>query len=403
MADRPEPVTYPFGEPERLAMDPRYAAAREHTGLTRVQLPYGDPTWLLTRYEDVKAMLGDPRFSREHAVGEHEPRVMPYVHRSDALTTMDPPRHSKLRRVVARAFSSRRIETLRPRTQQIVDGLLDEIEAQGPGTDLISSFALAVPLLVVCELLGVPYADRDRFHHWSVTLASTASAGVPDEKLATANEELRGYLADLIARRRDNPGEAEDLLTVLIDARDTEDRLTEDEMISLAWSVLLAGYEITAYQIGNFAHTLATRPELARDLRERPEILEQAVEELLRQIPLTTAAFYPRVATEDVELGGTLVRQGDAVLASMTSANRDESVYPDAEAIDFDREAAAHLAFSYGIHHCLGAQLARMELQVVVSSLTRRFPELRLFDEPEQVPWRKGSILRGPLSLRVAW
>jgi cytochrome P450 len=316
---------------------------------------------------------------------------------------MDPPRHSRLRRVVARAFSSRRIETLRPRTQQIVDGFLDEIEAQGPGADLIASFALAVPLMVVCELLGVPYSDRERFHHWSVTLASTASAGVSDERLAAANEELRTYLADLIARRRDDPGEAEDLLTVLLSARDTEDRLTEDEMISLAWSVLLAGYEITAYQIGNVAHTLATRPDLVEQLTRRPESVEAAVEELLRQIPLTAAAFYPRVATEDVELGGTLVHRGESVLASMTSANRDESVYPDAESIDFGREDAAHLAFSYGIHHCLGAQLARMELQVVVSSLTRRFPGLRLYDTPEQVPWRKGSILRGPLSLRVAW
>lgn len=404
MADESaEPLAYPFGEPDRLAMDPWYALAREHAGLTRVQLPYGDPTWLLTRHEDVKAMLGDPRFSREHAVGEREPRVMPYVHRSDALTTMDPPRHSRLRRVVARAFSSRRIETLRPHTGQVVHGILDELERQGPEADLISTLALAVPLLVVCELLGVPYADRERFHHWSVTLASTASAGVADESLAEANEELRGYLAELISRRRREPGEAEDVLTVLIAARDTEDRLTEDEMISLAWSVLLAGYEITAYEIGNVCHVLATRPELAEDLRRRPEILEQAVEELLRQIPLTSAAFYPRAATEDVELGGTLVRAGETVLASMTSANRDETVYPDAERIDFDREANAHLAFSYGIHHCLGAQLARMELQVVVDALVTRLPGLRLAGRAEDVPWRKGSILRGPLELRVNW
>ena len=402
MSDDVEPITYPFSEPERLEVDPGYAQAREREGLTRAQLPYGRPTWLLTRYEDVKSMLGDPRFSREHAVGEDEPRVMPYVHRSDALTTMDPPRHSRLRRVVSKAFSSRRIETLRPRTQLIVDDLLDAVEKNGAPADLMSSFALAVPLLVVCDLLGVPYTDRDRFHEWSAILASTASAGVAGTDLAQANEDLRGYLAGLIEQRRQEP--AEDLLTVLVEARDTDDRLTEDEMISLAWSVLLAGYEITAYQVGNFAYTLLTRPELVRRLREEPAVLPQAVEELLRQVPLTSASFYPRVATEDVELGGTLVKAGEAALPSMMSANRDESVYPGADEIDFDRPGGApHLAFSYGIHHCLGAQLARMELQVVVRALVERFPGLRLAVPPEQVPWRKGSILRGPLELPVTW
>ena len=352
------PATYPFGEPDRLAVDPGYTAAREQDGLARVQLPYGKATWLVTRYEDVKSMLGDPRFSREHAVGEDEPRAMPYVHRSDALTTMDPPRHTRLRRVVARAFSARRIETLRPRTQEMVDDLIAAMEKEGAPADLMPSFALAVSLLVVCELLGVPYEDRERFHEWSAILASTASAGVAGESLQKANEDLRVYLAGLIEQRRREP--AEDLLTVLVEARDTEDRLTEDEMISLAWSVLLAGYEITAYQIGNFAYTLLTRPELAAQIRDRPETLEAAVEELLRHVPLTSASFYPRVATEDLELGGTLVRKGEAALPSMMAANRDATVFADADRIDFDRSDEAHLAFSYGIHHCLGAQLARM-------------------------------------------
>jgi cytochrome P450 len=234
-----------------------------------------------------------------------------------------------------------------------------------------------------------------------VVLASTASAGVAGESLQKANEELRAYLADLIADRRREP--AEDLLTVLVEARDTEDRLTEDEMISLAWSVLLAGYEITAYQIGNFAHTLLTRPDLAERLRTDPELVSGAVEELLRQIPLTSAAFYPRVATEDLELGGTLVRAGEAALPSMMAANHDASVFPDPDQIDFGRDGEAHLAFSYGIHHCLGAQLARMELQVVVRALTTRLPGLRLAVPAEEIPWRAGSILRGPLRFPVVW
>jgi cytochrome P450 len=395
------PLAYPFSEPDRLRMDPRYAQLRDRDGLTQVQLPYGGPAWLLTRYHDVKIMMADPRFSRERAVGEDEPRVMPYVHRPDTLTTMDPPRHSRLRRVVARAFSSRRIETLRPRTQEIVDQLIDGMLAKGPPVDLMSSFALAVPMLVVCDLLGVPFHDRERFHDWSAVLASTASSGVGAAELQRANTDLREYLAELIDQRRHDP--AEDLLTVLVEARDTEERLSEDEMISLAWSVLLAGYEITAYEIGNFAYTLLTRSGLLDQLRDRPALVESAVEELLRYVPLTSAAFYAREATEDVELGGTVVRAGEAVLASMTSANRDESVYPSADTIDLTRAENQHLAFSYGIHHCLGAQLARMELQVVVRSLVGRLPGLRLAVPEDQVPWRASSILRGPLELPVAW
>ncbi|MCP2241550.1 cytochrome P450 [Lentzea aerocolonigenes] len=392
---------YPFSEPERLEVDPGYARTREGEGLTRVQLPYGTPTYIATRYEDVKSLLSDPRFSRELAVGEDEPRVMPYVHRPDALTTMDPPRHSRLRRVVSKAFSARRIEALRPSTQQIVDALLDRMENEGGPLDLMRSYALEVPMLVVCELLGVPYEDRDRFHDWSSVLASTASSGVGVDELMRANEDLRAYLGKLIALRRTEP--AEDLLSVLAEAHDTDDRLTEDEMVSLAWSVLLAGYEITAYEIGNFAYTLLTGPEHLKALLDDPGLVERAVEELLRQVPLTSASFYPRRAAEDVELGGTLVRKGEAVLPSMMAANRDETVYPNAEKIDFSRDATGHLAFSYGIHHCLGAQLARMELQVVIASLLRRFPGLRLAVDVDDIPWRKGSILRGPLELMVTW
>ncbi|MFD7668871.1 cytochrome P450 [Streptomyces sp. NPDC059788] len=402
MSDDPSSTAdYPFGEPDRLTVDPGYARARTAEGLTRVQLPYGTQAWLVTRHEDVKSMLGDPRFSRQRAVGEDEPRVMPYVHRPDSLTTMDPPHHTRLRRVVARAFSSRRIETLRPRTQQLVDELLDAVERERQPVDLMHALALPVPMLVVCELLGVPYADRERFHEWSAVLASTASSGVGAEKLAEINDQLRGYLAQLVETRRREP--ADDLLSVLVAAHDTEERLTEGEMISLAWSVLLAGYEITAYQIGNFLYTLLTRPDLFGRLRDEPALVEGAVEELLRHIPLTAAAFFSRRATEDVELGGTLVRAGEAVLPSMVAANRDPSVFTDPDRIDFTRSHNPHVSFSFGIHHCLGAQLARMELQVVTGTLVKRFPGLRLAVPADHVPWRQGSILRGPLRLEVAW
>jgi nocardicin N-oxygenase len=272
---------------------------------------------------------------------------------------------------------------------------------KGPPADLMRSFALLVPMLVICDLLGVPYSDHHRFHEWSGILASTASSGVSPERLQEVNAELRAYLAKLIARRREEP--AEDLLSVLAEAHETDDRLTEDEMVSLAWSVLLAGYEITAYQIGNFGYTLLTEPGLYASLRDQPEVVEPAVEELSRHIPLTSAAFYARRATADVELGGTLVRKGEAVLASMPAANRDTTAFPNPDRIDFTRPEKAHVVFSYGIHHCLGAQLARMELRAVLSGLVTRFPNLRLAVPAQEVPWRQGSILRGPLELPVTW
>jgi cytochrome P450 len=400
-ADTANIASYLFSEPDRLVVDPNYAAAQQAPGLTRVSLPYGTPTWLATRYDDVKMMLSDPRFSREAACGEDEPRVMPYVHRADALTTMDPPRHTRLRRVIAKAFTSRRVALLRPHTEAVIAELLERMTAKPGPADFMSEFALSVPMLVVCELLGVPYEDRDRFHEWSRVLASTASSRIGPDKLQAANADLRAYLGKLIEHRRSEP--AEDLLSVLAEARDSDEQLTEDEMVSLAWSVLLAGYEITAYEIGNFAYTLLTQPAVFQALRERPELIEQGVEELLRHIPLTAASFYPRRVTEDVELGGTLVRKGEAVLPSMMAANRDPRAFAEPDRIDLTRPDNAHLAFSYGLHHCLGAQLARMELRAVLAGLIAQVPGLRLAVPAEDVVWRQGSMLRGPIELPVLW
>ncbi|WP_436791222.1 cytochrome P450 [Yinghuangia sp. YIM S10712] len=398
------PTPYPFSDADRLDVDPAYAQARACPALTRVQLPYGGWTWLATRYDDVKQVVGDLRFSREQALGDDEPRVQPFTHRADAMTMMDPPEHTRLRRIVTKAFSVRRIERMRPRTREIVDELLDDIVRKGAPADLMQAFADIVPMMVICELLGVPYEDRHRFRTWSEILGSTdagESAEARMARISAANDELRAYLAAMVAKRRAEP--AEDLMTVLVEAHDDGERLSEAEMVSLAWAVLLAGYEITACEIGNFAYTLLTSPDHLEQLRREPHLLESAVEEMLRVVPLTKGAFFARRATEDIELGGTLVRKGEAVLPSLMSANRDESVFPDAATMDFTRSGSSHLAFSYGIHHCLGAQLARMELQVVVGALLERFPGLRLAVPAREVVWRSGGILRGPRHLPVAW
>lgn len=401
MTDYPEPVAYPFSEPDELVVDPTYQQLRKQDGLIRVQLPYGEPTWLATRYADVKVVLGDPRFSREQALGEDEPRILSFTHRPDSILTMDPPGHTRLRKAVAKAFTMRQIELLRPRTQRIVDDLLDDMERDGAPADLVRSFAVAVPMMVICELLGGPYEDRHKFHHWSEILASTRSSRYTKDDIATADAELRGYLAELLDSKRDKPGE--DLLTVLLESRINDaNPLTDQEIVGLAWSVLLAGFEITTNMMVNAMYLLLTQEEHRHQLRAQPELLPRAVEELLRHIPLTTGSFFPRKALVDVELGGTLVRAGDTVLPSTFSANRDETVFPGAGELDFERGDNPHLTFSYGIHHCLGAPLARMELQVAIGTLLARYGDLRLAAE-EEIPWRQGSILRGPSALLVSW
>jgi cytochrome P450 len=400
MTTHPEPVAYPFSDPDRLVVDPTYGQLRDEGRLQRVRLPFGKPTWLATRHEDVKIVLGDARFSREKALGEDEPRILSFTHRPDSILTMDPPGHTRLRKAVARAFTMRRIETLRPRTQQVVDELIADMRERGGPADLVSAFAVAVPMMVICELLGGPYSDRHKFHEWSEILASTRSSKHTADDIAQADKELRAYLADLVEAKRADP--ADDLLSVLVETEGSDDPLTRDEIVGLAWSVLLAGFEITTNMMVNAVYLLLTNPEHREQLVSQPELLARAVEELLRFVPLTVGSFFPRMALEDITLGGTLVRAGETVLPSTLSANRDEAVFPGADRMDFTRTDNPHLTFSFGIHHCLGAQLARMELQVAIGSLLREFPDLRLVD-PDALPWRAGSILRGPGALPVTW
>jgi cytochrome P450 len=398
MTTTEDPQSFPFEGADRQQMSPDYRRAREAEGLARVQPPFGGPAWLATRHEDVKTVLSDPRFSRARALGEDSPRLVPFLPPPDTIMAMDPPDHTRLRRLVTQAFTMRRIEQLRPRIQEIVDGLLDDMEKQDGPADLVRSFALPVSVTVICELLGVPYADRDRFQSWVDIIMSTEH---PLEVVMQANGDLMGYLGALVEQRRAEP--TDDLLGVLVQARDDGDRLTEQETVGLAAAVLIAGYEVTANQIGNFGFALLTHPEELRMLREDPALTAQAVEEMLRVIPPSIGEGIPRVATEDVELGGVVVKAGEAVLPSMMAANLDATVFPDAERMNFHRAENPHLAFGHGAHRCLGAQLARLELQIVVATLVRRLPGLRLAVAPDEVPWRRNTLWSAPESLPVAW
>jgi cytochrome P450 len=398
------PYSYSFEDPHRLDPDPLYAQLRPTEPMARVVLPYGAESWLSTRYRTVKRVLGDPVFSRAAAVGPDAPRATPIWPRADAIVSLDPPEHKRLRRLVAAAFTVRSIERLRSRAQEIVDELLDDMAKQGPPADIVEALAVSLPMTMICEILGVPFEDRALFRQWSVPQMST-TAFTPKE-IDEAYRSLRGYLSQLVSAREVR--ETDDILSVLVQARANGDRLSHEELVSLAVSLLAAGFETTANQIANFTYTVLTRPDQRAWLRQDiPGRIASAVEELLRFIPLAGGApssqCHARVATADIELDGVVVRAGDAVLPSVIAANRDDRVFECPDEVDFSREDNRHVAFGYGPHRCLGAHLARMELQVAIGTLLHRFPTLRLATDVDDVQWKKGMLVRGPEVLPVAW
>jgi cytochrome P450 len=394
--------SYPFSIPARLDMEPSYARLRREEPLARVQLPFGEPAWLVTRHADVRTVLSDPRFSRAASIGRDEPRTTPRPIQV-GIMAMDPPDHTRLRKLVNKAFTVRRVEQLRARTEQIADDLLDGMVAAGSPADLIEHFARPLPDTVICELFGVPVADQHLFHTWSS--AVEASDSLSEEQIKRIEQYLGNmymYLAQLVAERRKNP--TDDLLGAMVTARDEQhDQLTDEEMVQLASSLLAAGHETTVTQIGNFVYLLLTHPDRLRELREHPELIPNAVEEFMRYVPLAAVSGFARYATDDVELSGGLVRAGEPVIASLHSANRDGDVFADPDEISFHREANPHVGFSYGPHHCLGAHMARMELQVALGTVVRRFPNLRLGVAEEDLPWKSGLIARGVKKLPVVW
>jgi cytochrome P450 len=391
--------SYPFGPVHGLQIDPMYFWLQEHEPLARVKLPYGEEGWLLTRYDDVRTALGDPRFSLAEAAVRDVPRLTP--ERVGAiLTDQDPPEHTRLRRLVAKAFTARRVEQLRARAEQITGELLDEMVKAGAPADLAQALAVPLPGLMVCELIGVPYADRDQFRDWvgawmSVTALSAEQRGEYIGRLA-------GYVANLAAQRRQTP--TDDLLGALVVAQEEGDRLTEDEVIQLTLVILAAGYESTASQVVNFTYALLTHPDQLALLRSRPELMPGAVEELMRWVPLLAVAdVLPRYALADVELSGGTVRAGEPVLLAKHAANRDPRRYEDADRLDITRDAQGQLGFGHGAHHCLGAPLARLDIQTALTALLQRFPNLRLAVPEADVQWKSGMAVRGAVALPIAW
>jgi len=391
--------SYPFGPNVGLVIHPMYFWLQEHEALARVKLPYGEEGWLLTRYDDVRTALADPRFSLAQAAVRDVPRLTPQ-RQGAILTDLDPPGHTRLRRLVAKAFTVRRVEQLRARAEQITNDLLDEMVKAGPPADLGQAFAVPLPGLMICELIGVPYADRDEFREW-VGAFMSVTALTAEQRMARMGQ-LAGYLATLAAQRRQAP--TDDLLGALVVASDEGDHLTEDEVIQLTLLILAAGYESTASQITNFTYALLTHPDQHAVLRERPDLMPDAVEELMRWVPLlVTADTLPRYALADVELSGGTVPAGDPVLLAKHAANRDPRMYGDPDRLDITREPKGHLGFGHGAHHCLGAPLARMDIQVGLTALLHRLPGLRLAVPEDRLEWKTGMAVRGPVALPIAW
>ncbi|GGL58907.1 cytochrome P450 family protein [Planomonospora parontospora] len=345
----------------------------------------GTPIWLVTGYPESLTVLTDPRFSSDvaeqsaidvaGAAGLPED-VAPYLMRT--LGAYDPPDHTRLRRLVSREFTARRVERLHPRIQQIVDDLIVGLPEE---CDLIEDFAYPLPIQVICELLGIPGADRGVWRGWAADLSA------PDlERVATGARGLVGYLAELIGRKRERGGE--DLLSALAAVRD-RDRLDDEELIAMAVSILIAGHETTVGLLSQSVHLLLTRPDLLAFLRADPQRIPAAVEEFLRCTGPAEIAVL-RYTLQPVALGGTVIPAGEAVQVVYAAANRDPRRFEGPDLLDLSRPDNGHLGFGRGIHYCLGAALARAETQIALRSLVERFPRLALAVPSEEITWQPG-------------
>ncbi|MFG3288301.1 cytochrome P450 [Streptomyces sp. NPDC048179] len=388
-------------DPVELLADPYavYARLREAGPVHRVAGTDGLPAWLVTRYEDVRQALADPRFSLDKAhakPGGYRGFALPPALDANLLN-MDPPDHTRVRRLVSQAFTPRRVALLREPVRRTADALLDAIAPLGRA-DLIAAYAGPLPIVVICELLGVAEEDRPDFRSWTDALV------VPDparpERTKEAVGALLGFFARLLARKRAEP--ADDLVSAMIAVRDEEDRLSEDELMSLVFLILFAGYENIVHLIGNATLALLRNPAQLAALRADPGLLGPAVEELARYdgpAPLAIRRF----PTEDVTLGGVTVPAGETVLLSLAAAHRDPRRFPDPDRLDLGRDATGHLALGHGIHYCLGAPLARLETEIALGALLDRFPGLELEVPVDQLSWRPSMRTRGLLALPVRY
>ncbi len=373
---------------------PELIQLRDTESVTRTEVPafsqdqHTVPAWLVTRYADVREVLADP--SRFSNVNNNRPEDF-----NTSLLNMDPPDHTRLRRMLTGEFTVKRMRRLVPRIEAIVNEHLDAMQAKGSPADLVADFALPIPSLVICELLGVPYADRSEFQQWSALRLNLTQ---PFEERIAAVRKSREYMTGLVESKRADPDD--DMIGMLI--REHGDAVTDDELVAISDLLLLAGHETTSNMLGLGTLLLLQHPDQAALLRDDDGIVDQAVEELMRYLTVVTNAI-PRFVAKDTELHGHQLRAGEMVICSLSTANRDPEVGDGSESFDITRKITSHLGFGHGIHHCLGAPLARMEMRVAFPALLRRFPGLRSELPVSEVPFREYSFVYGVEELPVSW
>jgi cytochrome P450 len=379
-----------------------FARMRERSPVAPVVLPDGNKVWLVTRYEDVRGALADGRLNKDWArkltdEGWEPDPVAGFL--SVHLLNLDPPDHTRLRKLVSKAFTGRRVAGLRPRIEAITSSLLDAMASRAAAgeaeVDLIDAFAFPLPITVICELVGIPAADQEQFKGWSHAVVSSVAT---QDEFYSAGLAMYTYFTELVAAKRKSP--ADDLLSALIAARDDNDSLDERELIAMLFLLLVAGHETTTNLIASGTLALLTHPSEMARLRSDPALLPSAVDELLRYVnPVNHAT--DRFTLEPTEIGGVTVPAREWVLCVTSSANHDPARFADPGRLDLGRDTGGHLAFGHGIHYCLGAPLARLEGEVAFGALLARFPELALAVPASTLRWRPSSLIHGLESLPV--
>ena len=393
---------YPLAVHDDLTIDSVYRDLQE-SGPFKAQLPYGEPIWIATRYEDVRRAYGDRRMGKAVGHDRDTPRMHEMIHGSDLtrLDNMDPPDHTRIRRLASQAFTPPQIKSMSVWIDQMVTTLFDNVESEGKGADFMELYAWKLPLQVISAIIGGSADMIPTLRQWVDQLTGQESSL---EQRYEAYLSIQGFVRSLIAERREHL--TDDLLYLLVQARDDGGGLNEDELVSLTTTLFLGGFETTAAQLGSMVWTLMAYPQLWKQLVDDPDLVPNALEELWRWIPsFRHGRPMIRWASEDVEMsGGVVIPAGDPVLPEHQVANRDESVFKNGWALDFHRkDPAPHLSLSWGPHRCLGARLANLELEITLRELLKRFPGLDLAVAPDDIEWSAVTFLRSAVVLPITW
>ncbi|MFD3620047.1 cytochrome P450 [Streptomyces sp. NPDC058676] len=395
-----EPVAFPQSRTCPYHPPTAYDPLRTARPLTRITLFDGRPAWLVSGHAAARALLADPRLSTDRTRPDFpapSARFAAVRDRKTALLGVDDPEHRTQRRMMIPSFTLKRATELRPRIQQVVDERIDAMIAQGPPAELVSAFALPVPSTVICALLGIPYADHDFFEGQSRRLLR----GPTPADTMDARDQLESYVGELIDRKEKRREPGDGVLDELVHRQLRDGEIDRQEAISLAIVLLVAGHETTANMISLGTYTLLQHPERLAELRDDPALVPTAVEELVRMLSIADGLL--RSATADIEVAGTTIRAGDGVVFGTSVINRDEEVYTDPDTLDWHRSARHHVAFGFGIHQCLGQNLARAELEIALHTLFERLPGLRLAAPADEIPFKPGDTIQGMLELPVTW